>query len=575
MGFAGECIFRLLAVLAMTFIGLWSVWAGLGRTHWFVRMSVLLGWISLVVVIPAYELLVLFLVQAAVTIAVLSAWRAWRVPAGANEPACGGPAHCRWQFSIRDLLLLMVLAAWLSAMLARAPAQVWTDFSAGWQYWLLPAVIAGGLAPAGAWIALSKRRWWLRLPAACLLFPSLLLVVWLLLAKAAGLIQASAAQRSWRRWASRAALALVSLLITLPLAAVYWRLATPLPIPQTTLPNPNGYDDLVAAGKMLQNVAVPYIGPTPHPVLKIATHAQMKAFVAQYAHVFDAVSAGLAKPCQVPVVWDDPHSKWFCSTLDNSNHFRQLARALSVKAKDAELDRRIDDAVAANMDTIRLGRACSHGGLIMQWFVGECFDGMGREGISELRQSLCKKQCMALITALMDPMLRETSVEEFSERDTIWRDNAYGWMARLIYAIQAVTGEDDVMWRQVKADIQGSGMPDTLREAEIQARDRDSAEMWLLICDLAIRAYRFDRGRNPAKLADLVPDYLSALPNDPFSGGQFVYRLTPEGYLLYSVGVNGVDDGGRPAGLAGLAEDGDILLDDPPTPQSVPTPTSP
>jgi hypothetical protein len=45
-------------------------------------------------------------------------------------------------------------------------------------------------------------------------------------------------------------------LIVMPLTAVYWRLATPLSIPKTTLPNPNGYDDLVQAGKMLQNVTV-------------------------------------------------------------------------------------------------------------------------------------------------------------------------------------------------------------------------------------------------------------------------------------------------------------------------------
>ena len=101
--------------------------------------------------------------------------------------------------------------------------------------------------------------------------------------------------------------------MALPLAAVYWRLATPLPIPQTTLPNPNGYDDLVRAGKILQTVAVP-------PV-ETATHAQLKAFVAKYARVYDMIQTGLAKPCQVPVTWNDPQMTWFSASVSNSATF--------------------------------------------------------------------------------------------------------------------------------------------------------------------------------------------------------------------------------------------------------------
>jgi hypothetical protein len=556
MGFEGDCIFWLLAVLAMTFVGLWSVWAGLGRAHWFVRMSVVLGWISLVVVIPAYELLVLFLVQAAVTIAILSAWRAWRVPARANEPPCGGPVRCRWQYSVRDLLLLTVLVAWLSAMLTRVPAQVWTDFSIGWQYWLLPAVIAGGLASAGAWIALSRRRWWVRLPVACLLFPSLLLIVWLMLAKAAGLVRVNATQSSRRRWASRAALALLSLLITLPLGAIYWRLATPLPIPRVALPNPNGYDTLIEAGKLLQSTNVPRVDTD--------SHAKLKDFVIRNDHLYDLIQMGLARPCRVPVVWSDPDGKWFSVAVDNFGHCRGLATALSIKAKDAEFDGRIDDAVAANLDTIRLGRACSRGGLLCDRLTSDCIEGIGLWGICELRKSLSKKQCVAIINVLTASTLQEAPTEDFLEREAIWNDNARGWMGRLIYTMRAITGEDDAMYRQI------SGSTDTLRQAVIRGRKRDSAKMRLLICDLAIRAYRLDHGRNPAKLADLVPEYLSGLPKDPFSGGQFVYRLTPKGYLLYSVGVNGVDDGGKQSSLAGLGDDGDILLDDPPSPPTTP-----
>ncbi len=61
----------------------------------------------------------------------------------------------------------------------------------------------------------------------------------------------------------------------------------------------------------------------------------------------------------------------------------------------------------------------------------------------------------------------------------------------------------------------------------------------------ALAAYRRDTGHYPAKLDDLAPKYLAAIPADLFSGKPLIYRPTANGYLLYSVGVNGKDDGGR------------------------------
>ncbi len=52
-------------------------------------------------------------------------------------------------------------------------------------------------------------------------------------------------------------------------------------------------------------------------------------------------------------------------------------------------------------------------------------------------------------------------------------------------------------------------------------------------------------GKYPAKLADLAPKYLATVPDDLFSGKPLVYQPAKEGYLFYSVGVNGTDDGGQ------------------------------
>ena len=61
----------------------------------------------------------------------------------------------------------------------------------------------------------------------------------------------------------------------------------------------------------------------------------------------------------------------------------------------------------------------------------------------------------------------------------------------------------------------------------------------------ALAAYRGEHNRYPDKLDVLAPKYLAEVPSDLFSGKALIYRPAKNGYLLYSVGLNGRDDGGR------------------------------
>ncbi len=63
---------------------------------------------------------------------------------------------------------------------------------------------------------------------------------------------------------------------------------------------------------------------------------------------------------------------------------------------------------------------------------------------------------------------------------------------------------------------------------------------------LAIRLYELEHGRRPDRLADLAPSYLTAIPSDPFTadGQTFRYLPTAQPPVLYSVGVDGLDDRG-------------------------------
>ncbi len=82
-------------------------------------------------------------------------------------------------------------------------------------------------------------------------------------------------------------------------------------------------------------------------------------------------------------------------------------------------------------------------------------------------------------------------------------------------------------------------------EAICAARSNALVRSDLSAVAFALAGYRADHGRYPEKLAELAPLYIDRLPLDPFTAGPLHYKSTPNGFLLYSVGENEIDDGGR------------------------------
>lgn len=64
---------------------------------------------------------------------------------------------------------------------------------------------------------------------------------------------------------------------------------------------------------------------------------------------------------------------------------------------------------------------------------------------------------------------------------------------------------------------------------------------------LALAVYHREHDAYPASLDALTPGLLETIPPDPFSGKPLVYERRGDGYLLYSVGEDGIDNGGSNA----------------------------
>jgi hypothetical protein len=76
---------------------------------------------------------------------------------------------------------------------------------------------------------------------------------------------------------------------------------------------------------------------------------------------------------------------------------------------------------------------------------------------------------------------------------------------------------------------------------------RSEAGLDLLWTAVALRVWQAEHGAPPDSLDQLVPGLLPAVPRDPFVDQPLRYRREGANFVLYSVGPDRVDDGGRPA----------------------------
>jgi hypothetical protein len=68
----------------------------------------------------------------------------------------------------------------------------------------------------------------------------------------------------------------------------------------------------------------------------------------------------------------------------------------------------------------------------------------------------------------------------------------------------------------------------------------------LVVTAVAIRLYSLDHeGNPPDSLPALVPEYLKTVPTDPMDGKALRYQRKGSGFLLYAIGLNGLDESGN------------------------------
>ena len=595
-----ELALAILLISALTTNGLLALWTATLRRHWFLRTAIYLTCLSPLLLVPAFEPFIALAIQGSV-IAGGVRLRRWLRRRISDEPdAIKSPL--RWRFSLLTMLQLMAILglasaiapqvaslnrfAWqsivaigicsgiTSAMACWAASIKGLRLALGGVAALATALALGALLGAIDWFVLStisSGGWVQDIPGMGVVLlmgdrnADELVVEWLLILPASAFatlvvvmlwqrrrLTVGAQQR--RRWAIALwNVCLVAALIVLgaPAVTTLFVLLNPERIPVVVIPAPNGNDDLRAARELLPGNPVVDSGTFDR---NVAAQAELNKAVTETKDSIERVEKGL----QADAMRQLDYSLTLEAGFEEIQPTRSLSRAMDAAGKLAEMQGNYDESLRWHLNNMKHGFAARRGGLIVDDLVGVACAGIGCAGIFEIKDNLTAQQCEESRIAIEELLAAAEPFPDVAYRDRVWTQHALGWMAHLSQYLF-----DD---------------PDANLGFEL-ARLAELARCRLLMTELALQAYKQRHGQLPNTAEEFLAKFPSALPIDPFSpnGDALQFKPIAGGYVLYSLGRDGVDNQGKPPAddmSAGWSEPGDLRLDAEYGPRLQPLPTA-
>ena len=368
-------------------------------------------------------------------------------------------------------------------------------------------------------------------------------------------------------------------------------------IPTPTMPTSNARNYYIAAsdavidGGKISNTRVPW-----NPVAKPSgdwhfySPSDRAKLVAENAGAIKTVHIGFQHPYQeLPI-------RSFDTPLPHYQKMRSLAYVFALQAEVEARRGNWAGAVSADLDAIQLGAAMPRGGPLIGMMVGDSCQAIGRrhawDAVDHLSATEARTAARRLetIRAAHVPFADVLQEEEWAHQagllEMMRRRDWPADMLAINDARQAgASASTQLLATRMAARIRLAGKrrimanythytDQTIANARQPYASRPAAPVIpddpidqlllpifagvqvstvnadtqnaLLLTLLALRAYRLDHGANPPALSALVPQYLQAVPTDPFArSGPLCYKRVGAKPLLYSVGPDGKDDGGR------------------------------
>jgi len=540
---SAETIGMALDVMGVTLYVLLAIWAAASRRHWFVRTCGVAAILLVVLVLPAHDLLIKFLIVQLIVVTGVTLWR-WRQHR--RRLACGATVDTsafRPQLSLASIFLLTVVAAVVSAVAARFESFtsrqwlrivlqgsvfggssllcLWCVYARRPHWclrWVLMVVCDVGLATilafyrwalgldGGTWqLAVLWWPYWIKHVAVWLIGLTLVLYAW----RGSQWLPLSfdeidaAMSSSRRRRLARVVFVLLLLLATVPPVYMFVRLLVRPPIPAVALPNPNGYDRLIKAGNTV-------VMPADLSV-QLADADALRALLDSSRTALEELRIALHEPCLVPVNYQSRYGN------DIETPIFRLARLLYYEQRLAELEGRNSDALNALLDGARLAEHITRGATESEWDVADAIHQYRpNDGALTIVNHLDAASCRRFARELQQIDANREPLEQIQRRTYIQRARDSNWGSRAAQVVNELAGE-------------------TSEEDFLRGRYRLSElDLRRVIVVAAVKAYTLEHDGLPGQLQELVTEYLDDIPIDPFSTDSkpIQYEVTEAGYRL-------------------------------------------
>lgn len=283
------------------------------------------------------------------------------------------------------------------------------------------------------------------------------------------------------------------------------------PLPGLEVPD-NQYDELVAICKRADASPLKDLNGD-YQEWELAPLAVLEDKLTDITYDLQSLEAILRRPIAVTIKKEIDTTEFMS--------LRQVSRLLSAQGAVQIANGRADEAFKSFESILTLGVNSRRGGLMLHELVGVAITDMGAAQMSTHKWSAStstRQHAIELIEELLDEL---EPLESVYAREMDWM-RTQGWLAKLRLFLFEMSGSDII----------------NLRHSLDGVRLRHITNLRVLMVDLAVSSYVQDNMQYPDTIDMLVPDYLDAIPDDPFAadGRLLRYANGPEGHRVYSVG---------------------------------------
>ena len=543
-------------VFWVSLVGIWllysllAFWVATRDWHWFLRIVLLVVVSASFKLIESDDLMLMQLFNCLTVFGLVVGWRTFWKWKKAPEPSQDRVNR----FSLANLMLVVALVALLLSIIAAGRTDIVSSnysiafgcavglaFMTGigvarvknlWVTLTAVFVAASGIYPAYHWIFPKQTKgilYYLINPTSFIWgelgsFGKAILVAMAISGLVVGFLQRGSLQKSWFGMVlTRIGCVLVALIICLFAVSsidLGCRLAFRYP-PRSVPTKESQYDKLVpiTASFDASEILEAYDPEAKEAILR----KELRAFEGEFAKVRTLLDTPetLPLPYYIENYWEG---------LDAASP-RSVAHALSKKARFEFADGLVDQSLSSSVLAIRLREPVAGNRLQVHELVALGVEGIGHEAAAESIPSASKQAIAEALKQILEVDARIIEPELIYANDQAVAWQTANWLMRL----------------RMLCDARSTREPfDT---SIVEAIHRVDAVRKQLIVMLALELHRRDKENYPQSLELLVPQYLEAVPSDPFSTDNLPlkYLAVNNGadYLLYSVGYNQQDDGGK------------------------------